>query len=464
VTHDAEEFFPCPRQDVSFGGMNWGLGRVLSFTILILLIVHTVDAMLLQAEMAVMDSTPLPNLVVKVLLVLLIIAGGLARLISGRAQAVPRGIFRLWYGFTFFLMIETVILVLRFGYPTDYVLFSYNAYYYAILLLPLFFYFRGTLSEELVIKTLLVFFVPISLLGVAQHFSGSLLLPAESPNGYLQVMSWNFFGTIRGVSLFSFPESFGHFLALMGGLGLALCLSRNGSAKKGAIIIVLVLLAGYATFTRAVQLEIAFAMFTVWMFYRAGHRWLLAMLPLVYGSIGLFVAFVAPLLVGSIPSFDYLSTGSLLERYMEWAQYGTLWVANDLLTFLFGAGIAQNDRFTLYREVLIDNSFIAIGVHIGAIGLVLWFIITWSIWKYMLGELKRHLSPVRAAAAAACSVWLFASDFAVAVFFPLPFLLFLVTDLRSRRRESPAGLIPLQRKSSPRQIASMEGGAVAGPV
>ena len=409
----------------------------MSFTILILLIVHTVDAMLLQAEMAVLDSTPLPNLVVKATLILLLIVGGLTLAISGRAQAVPRGIFRLWFGFAFFLILETLILVLRFGYPADYLLFSYNAYYFAILLLPLFFCFRQTLPEPLITRTLLVFFVPLAFLGVAQHFSGSFLLPTESANGYLQVTSWNFWGTIRGVSLFSCPESCGHLLALMGGLGLALCLSRNGNARKGAVIIALALLGGYCTFTRAVDLEIACVMFTVWVFYRAGQRRLLAILPLIYGIFGLLVAFVVPLLVGSVSSNDFLSSASILARYMEWAQYGAIWLANGLPNFLFGAGIAQNDRFPLYQGVLIDNSFIALGVHIGAVGLVLWSIITWVIWMYMLGELRRSLSPVRAAAAAACSVWLFTSVFAIALFDPLPFMLFLLTDPRYRRGESP---------------------------
>jgi hypothetical protein len=435
----------------------------LSFVIFILLIVHTVDAMLLQAEMAVLGSTPLPNLVVKSTLILLLIFGGLTRVFAGRTHSVPRGIFRLWLGFIFFLMIETLILVLRFGYPADYVLFSYNSYYYAILLLPLFFYFRQTLAESSVTKTLLVFFVPLTLLGVAQHFSGSFLLPTDSPNGYLQITSWNFAGTVRAVSLFSCPGSFGDFLALMGGLGLGLCLSGNGSARKGVAITVLVLLAGYSTFTRAVELEIACVMLTVWMFYRARHRRLLAMLPLIYGIFGLFVAYVAPLLFGNVYGIDFFSTESLLQRYMEWMQYGTLWLANGLANFLFGAGIAQGDRFPLFRGVLIDNAFIGVGIHIGVVGLAFWFIITWAIWMYMLGELKKSPSPVRAAAVGAWSAWLFTSVFAMAVFYPLTFLLFLLTDGRYRRHESPTGLIQLQRKSGARQIANLEGGAVAGP-
>jgi hypothetical protein len=425
------------------------LSRAYSFAILILFIVWSVDALLLQAEMALWHSTPLPNMAVKAIVILLMMVAGLTQIVSGRAQRVPQRILSLWFAFIFLLLIETPVFVLGLGYPTDYVLFSYNAYYFGILLLPLFFYFRETLSESLIIRTLLVFFVPSTLLGIAQHFSGNPLLPTDSPNEYLQVMSWNFFGSIRAFSLFAAPSYFGHFLALIGGLGLALCLARNRSAKKGFAITVLVLLGGYSTFTRATQLEIALVMLTVWMLYRHGHQRLLSVLPLIYGVFGLFVAFVAPLLVGSFSSDDLFSTWSIAWRYESWALYGAYWLGKNLTTFLFGAGIAQNGRFSTSEGVIVDNSFIGVGVHIGVVGLVLWFMINWAVWKYMLGELKRSLSPVRAAAAGACSVWLFTSVFNITLFYPLPFLLFLLTNLRYRKGEnlSRSPLAPLGERA-----------------
>ena len=142
----------------------------MNFLVLISLLLWTIDTLLLQAEMALFGSTPLPNLVVKALLIFLMIVAGFARFFAGSPRPIPKTIFRLWLGFTLFLMIETPLLILRFGFPADYVLFSYNAYYFAILLIPLFFYFRETLSESLITTTLLVFFVPLSLLGLAQSY------------------------------------------------------------------------------------------------------------------------------------------------------------------------------------------------------------------------------------------------------------------------------------------------------
>jgi hypothetical protein len=94
---------------------------------------------------------------------------------------------------------------------------------------------------------------------------------------------------------------------------------------------------------------------------------------------------------------------------------------------------------------------------------VFWLVITWIVWKYMLDELKTSLSPVRAAAAGAWSTWLFTSAFNVTVFYPLPFLLFLLTDLRYPRREKAGKVAQLQRKPRPTPTAGMAGGAAPGP-
>jgi hypothetical protein len=438
------------------------LVNTVNFLVLISLLLWTIDTLLLQAEMALFGSTPLPNLVVKALLIFLMIVAGFARFFAGSSRPIPKTIFRLWLGFTLFLMIETPLLILRFGFPADYVLFSYNAYYFAILLIPLFFYFRETLSESLITTTMLVFFVPLSLLGLAQSYVNSPLLPTSSPNDYLQVMSWDFIGTVRAFSLFSSPAAFGHFLALMAGLGAAFFLARNRSTKKGLAIAFLALVAGFATLTRATELEIVGCMLTVWMLYRFKHPRLLSALPVIYGVIGLFVAFVAPLL-GTMYSDDLLSDASLLERYIGWARYGALWTGNGLPTFLFGAGLAQNDRFRPGEGVVVDNSFIGVGVHIGAVGLIFWFLVTWVIWKYMLKEMQDAPSPVRAAAVGAYSVWLLISVFGINLFSPLPFLLFLQTNRKYGTRKSAVGVISPAERPRLGEIAGMEGGPVTGP-
>jgi hypothetical protein len=401
--------------------------------------VWSVDGLLLQAEMALVGSTPLPNLVVKALLVFFMLAGVIKELFSGRTSPVPQSIYRLWFCFVIYLAAETVMFVERFRYPLTYILFSYNAYYFGILALPLYFYFRRTLHESLIVRTLLVFFVPLSLLGVAQNLSGRLLVPSDSPNGYLQVMSWSFYDSVRAFSLFNSPSYFGHFIAIIGGLGMAFWLGRIGNTVKRVVLVALVLLAGYSTFTRATQLEIACTMFAVWLLYRrTNYRRLLLALPVAYGVLGVFVAFVLPVWIESLSGENLLSNESLLGRYGLWVAYGGAWLNNGLSTFLLGAGVAQNDRLPTSEGVLIDNSFLGIAMHTGAVGLLLWLAITWHVWRYLVEQCQERLSPVRAAATGACSVWLFTSVFNTTIFYPLAFMLFLFTNMKYGRRTSAA--------------------------
>jgi hypothetical protein len=419
--------------------------------------VWSVDALFLQAEMALLDSTPLPNLALKSVFVLLVLAGGLGQMVSGRANRVPRPLFMLWWGFTIYLLIDTGILLLRFGYPTDYVIFSYNVYYFGILLLPLFFYL-GQIDESLMARTIVVFFVPLSLIGIAQNLTGAVLLPTESPNGYLKVMSWSFYGSIRGFSLFTSGLNFGQFIAFVGSFGLAFCLARTGKAKGGFLVLLLALTAGYCTLTRTAQLEIACAMLTVWLLYRRPrYRKLISILPILYGILGVFVAFVLPFWIGSFSAANLLSSENLFLRYMGWARYGWFWVGDDFSTFLFGTGLVQNDRFSASADVLVDNTFLAVGLHTGAIGLLFWFAITWCIWKYMLDLCQKSLSPLRAAATASWSVWLVASMFSINVFYLLPFLVLLFTRVSRQGSTVGAREIGVGGKTVLRSFLASEG-------
>lgn len=279
------------------------------------------------------------------------------------------------------------------------------------------------------------FFIPLGLLGILQHFTGRVLIPTDSPNGYLAVMSWEFYGAVRGFSLFNSPSYFGHFIALTAGIAMALYLSREHSAFKSGAILLLAFVSGYSTLTRATQMEIACVVFTVWLLYRSGPRYrkFMRVLPIVYALAGVCVAFIIPVFLAGASS-DLLANDSLVERYAEWVNYGGLWVGNGLTTFLLGTGIAQNDRFGTSAGVLVDNSFLGVGLHIGAIGLLLWLVATWRVWRYLLDGTQRRLTPVRAAATAAWSVWLFTSVFNSTLFYILPFVIFLLTNGSYARR------------------------------
>ncbi len=399
----------------------------LSQIVFLALLIWSVDALFLQAQMLLLHSTPLPNLVVKAIFAAALVAGAFRQWLTGSSKATPAPLFRIWLLFAVFLLVETFYLMASYGLSLEYVLFRYNANYFRILFLPMFYCFEHSNEEDSISRALGYVFVPLAVLGVAQHFAGSVLLPTRSSNGYLEVMSWDFYGTVRGFSLFNAPSYFGHFIALMAALGMAFYKSKK-RALQGLVLLILAVASGYSTLTRATQIEIAFAIFTVWLLYRwPGHRKLLLALPVFYAFLGFFTAFVIPLwLAGS--NADLLANDSLLERYAEWANYSYAWVGNGLVTFLFGAGVTQNARFETSADVLIDNSFLSVGLHIGAVGLVLWIVITWRAWKYMLDQAPESVSPVQAAAIGAWSVWLFTSVFNNTLFYILPFVVFLMTN------------------------------------
>lgn len=402
----------------------------------LILVLWYMDGLLLQIEMAALGSTPVPNMVLKVFFSFLVLLAAAWGALGSERTGIPRSLLLLWRVFVVYLVVELFVLANRFGYGYDYLLFSYNAYYFPIILLPCFFYFRRSIREYSIVRILFIVFVPVALLGIAQHFLNRTLLPTDSVNGYLGVTSWDFFGTVRAFSLFTSPSYFGRFIGLIAAIAVALATTRSGAKVKLTFIFILVFTSAYATWTRATALEILCATLTVWFLNSARRPQRVAFLPVVYGIGGMVVAFLGPIWARSMSGQNLLSNSSIFERYSEWLTFSDSWLHQGLWTFLLGTGVVQNDRFQTTAGTLIDNSFIGVGVHIGLLGLLLWVAITWAVWKYMLSELDVRRSPVRVGSAAAWSVWILTSIFNTTLFFVLPFFAFVATDCARGRSRS----------------------------
>jgi hypothetical protein len=404
------------------------LFKAFSLSAFLVLVFWYIDTLFLQIQMAVFGSTPLPNLVVKALFSLLVLLVALWGLLGSERTGIPRSLLLFWRFFVLYLVVELFVLRARFGYDYEYLIFSYNAYYFPIILLPAFFYFRRSIRESSIVKILWVLFVPVALLGIAQHFLNSTVLPTDSANGYLGVVSWDFFGTVRAFSLFAAPSYFGHFIAFVAAIALALAMARRVGKVKIGLLLVLALISAYATWTRASELEVLCVILAVWLLHSARTARKLLLLPIAYGAFGILVAFLGPMWLEGMSGQNLLSNSSIFERYSEWLTYSGTWLHQGLWTFLLGTGVVQNDRFQTTAGTLIDNSFIGVGVHIGFLGLLLWVAITYCVWKYMLSGLDLRRSPVRVASAAAWSVWIFTSIFNTTLFFVLPFFAFVATE------------------------------------
>jgi len=135
----------------------------------------------------------------------------------------------------------------------------------------------------------------------------------------------------------------------------------------------------------------------------------------------------------------YLMDESLYIRLLSWAYYFQLWTGNGLKKLLFGVGLISGSRVFLTEEVVIDNSFLAIAVHIGLVGLLLWLVIMWGFWKWLL-DISR-IDKNNAAVFAIASYWstwisgqLFASGLTL---YPLLSMMALPLYLAGRSGRSP---------------------------
>jgi hypothetical protein len=415
---------------------------LLGYSILALWFLLAVSGFFPQLQIALFGGSVLvPSIALKAaLLAALCLA---AFLLSDQRTLVPRKLALLWWILFAYLIFDALFLVTYFSRSPTYVYFSYNSYYYFLLVLPLAFLCRGILSRRVVVCSVAVLFLPLAGLGIAQYALGDPLIPTASADGYFEVFSWGFYGDVRAFSLFSSAAVFGHYIAWAGSLGVVLLFRQTkGMRFFGLILVFLAVVTGFATLTRTTYLEIAMAMIAAYLlvhFKGRFSRLVFSSLPILYGLTAVFVAFLLPPLVTTWLSSDpLLSDDTLMMRRANWSFYADLWQESGLLPALFGHGIVQNDRIALVQEQLIDNVAIGLTMHVGLLGLTMWLAFMWGLWRYVL-TLAKPIDSFSMAVAAVWSTWL-----AVGVF-NLPqgmyelFLILLLISVPTVRVAMPQG-------------------------
>lgn len=394
------------------------LGRVprglLATGFLCLWFLVLVDGLLPQLEIFLFGGTvPFPTVLLKFLLFLLVL-GGIT--LKGR-WSVPRSILYCWLLFLVYLAFDALVLLVRFAYSLDYLIFSYNACYFYLLLLPGIYVFRGIMQEKTFLILLLSSFIPLACLGIAQYLLNAPLVPVESADGYFKVWSWDFYGQTRAFSLFSSFKNFGFYVSLMAVLLLSLGLATEKRLFRGFLFLgfILACFAVYATLGRGIYGTFCLALLTFFVLRQRKSR-LVLWLPLLYLVIGLFQAYgLVPLFARYRDLANLFSDESLAMRFAEWRLWGHEWLGRDATTVLFGAGIIQNDRFPLTQGVIIDNLFLGVGLHIGLIGLVIYLVFIWSLWHEIAVRAGRDSSPVLVAMASWLSTWTYTGVFQLAM-------------------------------------------------
>lgn len=411
--------------------------RFLSYLFVLVFFLLLVEGVLPQAQMLLFSGNiPVKSVVLKLLLLALVAAFFLLHILRSSNVVCVRRLAIPYLVFLAYLVLHFTLL--REEYPADYLLQSYNTYYFFLLLLP----FAPFLSVEArtFSRLLMLISAPLLLLGFAQYLGNSPILPVASADRYFSVFSPEYYGKARAFSLFNSGLNYGHFLALLAAFLLCHLIRARRRAWFFLVpALVAVALACYTTLTRNLYIEFAFTLLTALLLMRrqkfnpSSLRYrLLVAVPFLYGITASVILFVMPLLeLLSGSGALLLKQDSLVIRVQAWLYYLPLWIGSGLKTLLFGVGLIQHERFPLTENVVIDNSFLAIGLHIGVVGLLLWFILMWKLWSYLLtiqGRMPDNM-PV-AAMTALWSTWissgLFNNNFILyAILFTMAFPLYL---------------------------------------
>ncbi len=408
---------------------GWRLSQWLGHLLFLVLLLSMIDGLMPQAEMALFSGHVLiPTVVLKALVIAVAALGVLIKPKLG----TTRQVLYAWVALVTYLIVEALFFTLTTRYSSIYILYSFEATLYFLLILPFMFAFKETIDEGQISTVIMWLFAPLVILGVWQGATNHPILPTTSVDQYFQVYSWDFYGRVRAFSFFGSASNFGHFLALVAAMCVAALGQWRGLRKSlAATGLAMALIATYMTLTRATYVEVLLAVTTATLitFFKWRGGWL-SLLWGVYAGIGLFVAFVAPVIIAGIRGTDHLfADASLIIRYEEWAHYGGIWLSHGIDTMLFGTGLMQSSRFAITRQVVIDNVWLSLVFQFGLVGFIIVLAFIWQLWKILLDGLHAHQrSILTIGVISACSTFPFTSIFGITTLnFFLLFMIWLVS-------------------------------------
>jgi hypothetical protein len=306
----------------------------------------------------------------------------------------------LIWGFSIgFLLLEIVYLDIWRGMSLSNILLSYYDYYGMLLIGPVLLVFRGALSEKKLVLSIAVILLVCVIIGAAQHFLGRPILYTESSDGSFTVPSWEFIGSVRAFSLFGSALEFGLFSALCGALGIALAKTRR---LAGILLLVIAAFGCFTTLTRLCYLIFVCACLTAFIltFGKKPNRgtWQ----PLMHFVLGILTLLAGVSTLAGGGTSDLQDTGSLFMRLDQWSYYYNLLAQATWAERMFGFGIVQNEKILPRFPMIIDNTPLALILHIGVIGLLLFSFLSLKMWLYLRHEAAGSRQPLVVAVA---SLW-----------------------------------------------------------
>jgi hypothetical protein len=372
-----------------------------------------------------------------------------------RKKTLALNFLKLWLIFVLYIVCHAVYFVFVNKYDFAYLLNLYAGQYFLLLLLPVFPSLSGSIPPKTIYRTLKILFIPLAILGAAQHFFNATIVPPISCDHYLNLQNYVFHGNVRAFSLFSQLFSAGQYFLLVGVSSLICVIKSSKSRYINMIFAVLSWFLVYVTFTRTVYLAAIFSLFSLLILFGIckSEMRINKYIPLYYLLAGLilvgtltFSVYCTPAsrvslnaevfkisknlksiplrvskdimsagnisLIDSVkvapPQFQYFrgdsisesqsktlpfaSQDSYLVRLAQWKAYWTIGF-KDAPSFLLGTGYMPATYVLSLKDFCLDNTYLDVFAQIGMIGLLLVSLIYWQFWQLISNIVLASPSP-----------------------------------------------------------------------
>jgi hypothetical protein len=403
--------------------------RVLALLASALCFVAVVNALVPQFQMYLSGGRTLfGDSVIKTALLVAVAAGCVLRP-KVKIAAIPWLAWLLCIGY---LIVEVGHLTINCDMSLGEALFSYYNYYCLFLIGPALLVFRGAVSQRTLVRSSVFLFAVCAMLAAAQYLTVSPIVYTESLDGSFTVPSWMFADRLRAFSLFGSSLEFGLFCAFSGALGIALA---RKTPIRGTVLTIASALACYTTLTRLCYLMFFGAVVSSLIFTFGKRPSRGSWLPLFWFLLGLSTIFVGLNSISATDAGSLQDTGSLLGRLDQWVHFSDLFLHSSLVFQLFGLGLVQNESLISSHGMVIDNTLLALLLHIGVVGLVLFGTLLTKMWLYLRREAVVAQQPFIIAAASLWAAITCAGTFNIVFgFFGAIFGLAILCDSREENR------------------------------
>jgi len=375
--------------------LNLPVYRFVAFFVAVLCFLSFVDAIVPQLSLYLVGQLVVREAMVKGALLVVVVLGCF---LYPKIHSV-KGPTLVWLLCIGYLFAEIPYLTYARDMVFVDVLQSYSVYYLLLLIGPALLVFRGRVSQRAMIWSTVGLLAVCASVGIAQYLTAQPILHTESADGAFRVDSWNFFGQVRAFSLFTTALNFGMFCALCGALGVALTRTRP---VGGIVLLVVSAVACFTTLTRLSYLVFicACTYALVITFGKKANRGLWH--PVLYWGLGIATILVGLNSLASNNTADLQDASSLIERVGQWAYYYNVIIHSSLTGQLLGVGIVQSESVRPLYPMIIDNLPLALVLHVGLVGLVLFGSLLIRMWLFLRCEAVDTQQPFMIAAA---SLW-----------------------------------------------------------